>query len=315
MTKLTFLDISAPVLHISSGKFTVTENWKHKPMYHDGHFEIIIVITGKLFLQVDNAQFEINEDNVFTIPPYHHLVGYRDSPIGTQYFWFHFFTKPDGAKIVEINDPTDNSEISFHKNQAVLPLLFTLPSIEKSFVLANQVLDVAKNEYYTSLGVDYLLTELIIQLTNDYGKTLTGLPTTSEIARIEAIKDWTRANLSDQLKVSKIAEAFDLNPHYLAKIFKQTTNETVIQFINQLKMSKSQELLLRTNLPIKQIASMSFFSDEKRFMKAFKLKTSLTPTEFRKSYTRKFLDSSNFDPEVPISKDNNENYIRRFENK
>ncbi|EHM01176.1 transcriptional regulator, AraC family [Lentilactobacillus parafarraginis F0439] len=77
-------------------------------------------------------------------------------------------------------------------------------------------------------------------------------------------------------------------------------------------MQQAKELLLRTNLPIKQISSMAFYPDEKRFMKTFKENLNLTPSEFRRAYTKKFMDSSNFDPEVPITKDT-PNYKQRFE--
>ena len=56
---------------------------------------------------------------------------------------------------------------------------------------------------------------------------------------------------------------------------------------------------------------MAFYPDEKRFMKVFKEQLQLTPTEFRNAYTRKFLDSSSFDPEVTITK-NTDNYRERF---
>ncbi|MCH4163151.1 MAG: AraC family transcriptional regulator [Lentilactobacillus diolivorans] len=313
MNVITCFDIREPVLHISSGKFTAGIHWKHKHMYHDGNFEIIIMIKGTIYLQVDNQHYTVQEGEIFALPPYHHLHGYKESPKDTQYFWFHFFTKPHGLKSLKI-DKYDNKKIQsfFKKEQAVLPLQSKMPSLEKVFILSNQILDVAKNNYFTSMSVDYLLTTLIIELSENYYKSLLGTPISEEEARIDGIKEWIRANLSEKLKVSEVADAFDLNPHYLVRIFKQQANQTVIQYINRLKLQQAKELLLRTNLPIKQIASMSFYPDEKRFMKVFKENLFLTPSEFRHAYTKKFLDSSKFDPEVPITKDT-ENYRNRFE--
>ncbi|MCO7127488.1 AraC family transcriptional regulator [Sporolactobacillus shoreicorticis] len=311
MLSVTCFDISAPVLHISSGKFTAGENWMHKHMYHNGNSEIIIMIEGTLYMQVDDDRFELNKGDVFSLPPYHHLHGYKHSPQGTQYFWFHFFTKPNGLKTIDIEQQNIKITNLFQSDCAVLPLIFSLQTKEKEFVLANQILDVAANKYFTSLSVDYLLTEMIIQLSEDYYQKITGHPVAEHESRIETIKNWIRANLSKSLHVNDVADAFALNPHYLVKIFKEQTNETVIQYISKLKMEEAKELLIRTNLPIKQVASMAFYSDEKRFMKAFKKYTNLTPSEFRRAYTRQFLDSSNFDPEVPITK-NTEHYRRRF---
>lgn len=312
MKILTCFDISEPVLHISSGKFTAGKHWQHKHMYHDGNFEIIIMIKGEIYLQVDKNRYIVHAGEIFALPPYHHLHGYKESPENTQYFWFHFFTKPNGLRTVQIDDDSSKPiEALFSKDQAVLPLQFKIPSMEKVFILANQILDVAKNNYFTSMAVDYLLTTLLIEISQDYFELTSNVPMSEEEARIDGIKEWIRANLSEKLKVSDVADAFDLNPHYLVRIFKQQTNQTVIQYINHLKLQQAKELLLRTNLPIKQIASMAFYPDEKRFMKVFKEHLYLTPSEFRRAYTKKFLDSSNFDPEVPITR-NTDSYKHRF---
>lgn len=312
METISSIDISTPVMHISSGKFTAGKKWKHKHMYHDGNFEIIILIKGTVYLQVDNKRFTIHENEVFSLPPYHHIKGFKDSPEGTQYFWFHFFTKPDGLleHHIDKNDPHQIQSL-FKKNQAALPLQFHLSITEKVFVMCAQVLDVAKNEYFTPMPADYLLTMLLIEISQNYLKTLSESTVSAEEGRIDTIKEWIRANLSESLRVSDVADNFSLNPHYLVRIFKKQTGETVIQYINSLKLLKAGELLVRTNLPIKQISSMVFYPDEKRFMKAFKEKLSVTPTEFRQAYTKKFLDSSNFDPEVPIRKDT-PRYKERF---
>lgn len=310
--ELTCFDISEPVLHISSGKFSTGPHWMHKHMYHDGNFEIIIVIKGTVYLQVDEQQFEVHESEVFALPPFHQLHGYQESPADTEYFWFHFFPKPNGLQSVQADQLTDSETIALFKNStAVLPLQFKLQTLERTFLLSNQVLDVASGNYFTAISVDYLLTSLLIELSQDYYNSLAGHPVSDEEARINGIKDWIRSNLSEKLLVNDVAEAFELNPHYLVRIFKEQTGETVIQYINHLKLKEAQELLLRTSLPIKQVASMSFYSDEKRFMKVFKAQLKLTPSEFRRAYTRKFLDSSRFDPEVPITK-NMDTYKERF---
>ncbi|WP_416353676.1 helix-turn-helix transcriptional regulator [Agrilactobacillus fermenti] len=199
----------------------------------------------------------------------------------------------------------------FTQKQIALPVQFKINFIDKAYIIANQILDVAKNNYFTSLSVDYFLTTLLIQLSFDYYQTLTDKPTSTMEARIDVIKSWIQANLSENLRVNDVANNFELNPHYLVRIFKSHTQMTVIQYINELKLDAAKKLLLKTNLPIKQVASMAFYSDEKQFMKNFKAHLNLTPSEFRNAYQKKFLDSSSFDPEKPLTKEY-VNYDERF---
>ena len=310
MHTVTCLNIGTPVTHLASGRFTSGPLWMHKHMYHDGNFEIIIVIQGTLFLQVDGEQFELGEHDVLALPPYHHLHGYQVSPEGTQYFWFHFFPKAGSLKTHETSSDADVTSM-FSKETAVLPIKFHLHAVEREFVLANQIQDVLANQYFTMLGVDYLLTVLIIQLSEDYRRQIAAPIRSGKAARIESIKKWIRANLSETLRVHDVAEAFTLNPHYLVRIFKRQTGETVIHYINRLKLEQARELLVRSDLPIKQVASMAFYPNEKRLMRTFKRETNLTPSEYRRAYTQQFLDSSSYDPEIPIVH-NVDDYRRQF---
>ena len=280
-------------------------------MYHEGNFEIIIVIKGFLYLQVNDDHYELGQHDVFALPPYHNLQGYRDSPEGTQYYWFHFFPYPGTLTTRQVEERSSGVLPLYADGRAVLPVRFHLRAVEREFVLANQIQDVVASGYFTSLAADHLLTALIIQLSEDYRRTFRGVPPAGGSARIESIRNWVRANLSETLKAYDVAEAFTLNPRYLVRIFKEQTGETVIHYINRLKLEQAKELLVRSDLPIKQIAIMAFYSNEKRMMKAFKQDTNLTPSEYRRAYTQRFLDSSNFDPEIPITPDV-ETYRRRF---
>lgn len=308
---LSCLDVTSPVIHLAAGRFTAGQFWKHKAMHHEGNFEIIIVIRGTLYLQVDDECYELAEHDVFALPPFHVLQGYQDSPQDTQYYWFHFIAQPESLVIRNVEQTRSGILPLFASSTAVLPVHMHLHAIEREFVLANQILDVLARQYFSPLAVDHLLTSLIIQLAEDYRRMFIQTTLTARAARVEGIKSWIRANLSKKLQARDVAAAFSLNPHYLVRIFKAQTGETVVQYINRLKVERAKELLTRSNLTIKQIACMAFFPDEKRLMKAVKKATNLTPSQYRSAYTQQFLDSSSFDPEIPITNDV-ETYRRQF---
>ena len=59
------------------------------------------------------------------------------------------------------------------------------------------------------------------------------------------------------------------------------------QFIKEIKLKSAKNLLLSTDLLIKNIAYDSGFSDPDYFTKAFKKETGLTPSEFRNAGVKK----------------------------
>lgn len=223
-----------------------------------------------------------------------------------------FFVKAPQFETIELEDHTSClSQNVFKTDQIVLPIQFKVDDMAQIFVLANEILDVSQSNYFTPMSTDYILTTLLIELSEQFYKQIQDTSTSFKAERVEEIKNWIKANLTGSLKVSDVANSFNLNTHYLVRIFKNETDLTVIQYINQLKLKRAQELLLRTKLSIKQIASLSYYSDDKRFMKSFKQNTSLTPSEYRQAYAKKFLDSSNFDPEIPITH-NLDSYRKKF---
>ncbi|MFT8742306.1 helix-turn-helix domain-containing protein [Lentilactobacillus hilgardii] len=58
-------------------------------------------------------------------------------------------------------------------------------------------------------------------------------------------------------------------------------------------------LLIRTEMPVKQVAYNSYFNDPKVFMRRFKSSTGLSPSEYRKSYNLIHLNNPHVDLQIP----------------
>ena len=151
--QVTYFDIRHPVVAANQGFFTAGDNWRHKRIYQNEAYEIIIVVSGQLFLQVNKHRFAITANEALLVPAHAIVVSYQKSPRHTQYYWFHFFPHPHSCQVGEYWEGQ-----SVRNGIIPLPAHFTLPAIKKSFVLANQVLDIAINKHYPRIAVDYLLT-------------------------------------------------------------------------------------------------------------------------------------------------------------
>jgi AraC-type DNA-binding domain-containing proteins len=90
-----------------------------------------------------------------------------------------------------------------------------------------------------------------------------------------------------------------MTPIYLTRLFKTYENTTTVHFINSVKIKQAEELLLTTDKSIKEIAYELSFSNEKYFLRIFKQITSLTPSNFRNSYSKTYLNNIEVDPTIP----------------
>lgn len=89
-------------------------------------------------------------------------------------------------------------------------------------------------------------------------------------------------NYQDRVSLSEVANAVHLNPTYLSHIFHKETGITFSEYLISCRINKAKELLINSNAKVKEISSLSGFSNHRNFIKMFKNVTGMTPQEYRK---------------------------------
>lgn len=100
--------------------------------------------------------------------------------------------------------------------------------------------------------------------------------------------------------IKGMADHFGTTPSNLSHFFKKKTGLSLSKHIQSLKISRAKELILSTNMPIKEIINIIGYTDSSSFIRLFKAETGMTPNEFRYS---DFSMSSN--SSVETTSDNN----------
>ena len=89
---VTFSLLTPPLFYVC-GNLEINSKWHHKHMYQKGNWEVIFVLSGVLYMDIDGSRYIISQDCYFLVPPYKDISGYQDSPLGTEILWIHFFPK------------------------------------------------------------------------------------------------------------------------------------------------------------------------------------------------------------------------------
>jgi len=99
---------------------------------------------------------------------------------------------------------------------------------------------------------------------------------------IQQAKAYIDQNYSDpDLKMSKVAEKFNLSSGYFSLLFSQNVGETFRDYLNLLRINHAKELLRTTNLKCSDIACRCGYKDAHYFSTIFKNNTGFTPQQFR----------------------------------
>lgn len=105
--------------------------------------------------------------------------------------------------------------------------------------------------------------------------------------KVDKIIKYICKHYTEDLTLTSIAEQFYISPFYLSKIFKRSTNLSIIEYINSLRIRQAKELLETTSIKIAEIAERVGFSSSSHFSRTFKLVIGLSPQQYKKFYTSK----------------------------
>jgi AraC-like DNA-binding protein len=102
--------------------------------------------------------------------------------------------------------------------------------------------------------------------------------------KTQAVVRYLNDNYQKGFTLPGVAEAFRISPHYLSRLFKQTTGFTFSDYLNLLRVKEAQRLLRESDDSITDIAMRAGFSNFSHFGKVFKRTVQMSPRTYRQQY-------------------------------
>ncbi|MCJ7842148.1 AraC family transcriptional regulator [Lederbergia sp. NSJ-179] len=284
------INIQQPVKYISGGRFVTEVPWIHPERTIDS-YELIISINETLYIEQDGIQREINPGETFLLLPDMVHRGFKICNKHVSFYWFHFlcsgFLISDHEVREEVKTIQTHPEKRKQIKEIYIPQFDSPYASQRINILCNQLLHVDNSNYHTFLSMHYLMTSLLIELSE---QTLSQLILSTEDSQngavINHITEWIRMNALEGITVSDVATKFNYHKDYLSRLFKKKTGITVQAYIHAWRIAKAKDLLTRTSEPIKNISNQVGVADEKYFMRLFKKYEKVTPSEYRKAYNK-----------------------------
>ena len=91
-------------------------------------------------------------------------------------------------------------------------------------------------------------------------------------------------NFTTDLSLSQLAEYAYTNASTLSSEFNTEMGMSLSEYVTSLRIQKAQELLLRTDMTVSEIAEASGFSGAKYFREIFKKQTGMSPQQYRDAF-------------------------------
>ena len=98
------------------------------------------------------------------------------------------------------------------------------------------------------------------------------------------IKDIITHRYEEDISLESISDELSYNPNYISSIFKKETGITFSDYLLEVRFDKAKDLLINTDLTVKEIAERLKYSNSQNFIRSFKKKESTTPGRFRQEH-------------------------------
>lgn len=239
--------------------------------------EINYVKKGNCMLHLDDESVSFREGEIMIISSDVNHV-FEAGSDGTTLMQLEFLPEVFAHFGFNDNDETGGlaSVILFSEKNRLIKIVNNIRIMRTVQRIVNELK--LKNEYHQYLVVMYYA-ELLILIYRYMNETY--LPVCTHDSLKKAIA-YLRLNYRSEISIANVTEHTGVGERYLRKLFSQYLNLSPLDYLNQIRINKSIELLRNTELSVKEICFACGFKSPQYFSRVFKRQTGISPREIAK---------------------------------
>jgi len=277
--KIDYKDNSSILLHINR------ETDNYPPHWHTA-VEVIMPIVNIYTIIIGKTTYNLNEGDILVIPPgeLHELIAPKEGLRRILLFDYSLISSLKGI-----------TNIFTVLNQ---PRLITSRNAPDTHKELTKIYDEITDEYNSSnalreAAIYSLIIKMFVILGRKYMNTEHIFPDVKlnkqkeYIEKFNLIFDYINENFMDDISLDVIADVAGFSKFHFSRLFKQFTDMSFYDYLNQRRVKEAEKLLLNPNLSITEVAMRSGFSSISTFNRVFKQFKECTPTEFKNLYQRR----------------------------
>lgn len=117
----------------------------------------------------------------------------------------------------------------------------------------------------------------------------------NKTAIVMKVKNYINENPGRQISLDELSSFVSVSKNYLSTVFKNTTGDTISQYIQEARSHQAIQYLVKTDKKLSEIAEIVGFCDQFHFSKVFKEIMGIPPAEYRRTYGKKLSTENDND--------------------
>ena len=100
--------------------------------------------------------------------------------------------------------------------------------------------------------------------------------------KVVRMQEYIRKHYMEDIQVEQLAAKLYLSPGYLSMVFKKEAGENIKQYIRNVRMEKAEELLVSTQMSVREVGERTGFKNMSYFSKCFRQQYGESPESYRR---------------------------------
>lgn len=234
------------------------------------YLELVTILEGKAALQINSRIIEMGTNETWAILPHtSHCEGFVGKEKTYTLLW---------AVIISRGISFFISEHHSAKNRQTTSRLFVESSQAKPLweIGCNPTLstDILLQAKFYSLFLTVCLKGL--NDINNHSSTWSS----NQQKFVQQVKDYIEQHYREKLSIAEIAQFAGYTPNYLGTLFQKYTNQTIHQYLIEVRLKSAQKLFASGQHQIKEIAYLVGLDDSLYFSRLFRKHFGKSPSEY-----------------------------------
>ena len=269
--------------------YDVTPTHPHYTMPFHWHkeWELIRIRKGSVTLHVDDCEFVAREGDILL---------FRDSML-------HGSLPPEDVLydclVFDLRGLFRSSELfkvhirPLYRLEFLPDILYPRETNSDIYPFVAELMDTCRQHEYAPSDTEFFelvtvsnISQLFLRILQNkhYTSNQKELPSAvHRISQIKAVLEYIEHNYASEVTLDKLANVAGMNPRYLCRIFKQITSLSPMEYVIYYRIEQACKLLATTTLPIIEVSLECGFNDCSYFIRVFKQRKGITPSQYRKN--------------------------------
>lgn len=252
--------------------------WQYETHYHSA-VEIILTLEGRVSYEAAGRTWTVEENDVILIPPgMPHALSMGE---GSRRALFLF--EPDavfGMRDIKTYAPTFNQVFLFNDNSDVHNEIREL--LTRAWEAYREQEPLWNTECYGCMMLLYSL--LGKRYLSDAAPKRQAEAGGMDADIITGVMTYINNRYKEDVTLDEVADFAGFSRYYFSRTFKQRTGYSFKEYLCQKRIQVAMDLLIHTQLPMRDVAKESGFGSVATFNRVFREIKKCTPTQYRAIY-------------------------------